>query len=357
MRKPLVITGVDIGSSKICAVSGEIGGAGQVEILGINTVPSRGVARGNIVDLDLCVDSVAKALDGLAARTSRKIENIYVNISGHTIKAERASGMVSLSMRGREITQGDMRRCVNVASTMHLPFESEIIHKVVHSYAIDDQGQIKNPLGLYGSRLSAKIYVVTASVNHIENIRKVINNCGYELKDVVFTGMADWSSLFDRHDPERHMVLIDVGSSLTEAAIFLDGILTHINISAFGVSDIAGPIGTDEGMNGVISRLKEELKGFQESGITFKSAVVVGGGSLIDGMLEMIESRLGVEIVQGVVKSITGKASPIDGVIATTAIGLVRFAAKNHEDRMRTPPKGLINNISTRVIDIFNNYF
>ncbi len=357
MRRPLVVTGLDIGSSKICAVLAELDAASGSEILGINTVASRGVERGNIVDLNLSVDAISKAINGLAAKTSRKIGNIYVNISGSCIKAEEASGMVSLSMRGREITEGDMRRCVNVASTMHLPFESEIIHKIVRSYSIDDQDDIKNPLGLYGSRLAVKIYVVTASINHIQNMQKAVNNCGYEIKSVVFTGMADWSSLFDRHDQGENIILIDMGSSITETAMFLDGVLTHVEVVPFGVSDIAHPVDADGALSSVTSRVKESMEKFQKQGVKFRSAVVAGGGSLVDGMLEALESRLGVQVVPGAVKSLTGRVSSIEGVTATTAIGLVRFARKDYENRARPRPKGLIKNISTKVVDLFNNYF
>ena len=357
MKKPITITGLDMGSSKFCAVSAEIGTSGGSRILGIQSVPGRGVQRGHVVDLNLAVDSVSRLLERLEEKSSRKADNVYANISGQSIAAQKARGMVSLSMSGREITEGDMRRCVSVASTIRLPFDRDIIHKIVHSYTIDDQTELKNPLGLYGSRLAVEIYVVSANINHMQNIQKVINNCGRELRGLVFSGMADSLSLLDNEEREASVILVDIGSSLTEVSMFQEGVMKHVEVASWGASDLRGTPDADDGLRGVILRIKEKTDEFDAKNIRFRTVIVSGGGSLVDGMIEAFESGLGIRAGRGMVKGLTGNISSLESVIATTAIGLARFAGRDHEKNAKYQPNNLVRNLSSKIVDTFNNYF
>jgi cell division ATPase FtsA len=265
--------------------------------------------------------------------------------------------MISLSMRGREITESDMKRCVNVASTIKLPFDTDIIHKIVHSYIIDDQTELKNPIGLYGSRLAVEIYVISASVNHIQNLQKVVNHCGHELKETVFSAVADSYSLFDERDRRENILLLDIGDSLTELAVFQEGVTKHIEVVPFGVSDTRGPLDSDKGLNVAIARVKEVADDMSAKGVVLKRAVIAGGGSLVDGMLEVIEKRLNLPAGSAVVKDLGGSVSPMDAIAATTAIGLVRYACQKNRPKSKEMPKGIIKRLSTKVVDVFNNYF
>ncbi len=361
MKKSTVITGLDIGSSKICAVSGEVGSDGACSLLGVTTVPSRGVERGTVTDLNSAVESVSRALERLEERTARKIEDIYVNVSGRSIMAQKARGMVSLSMSGREITEEDMRRCVNVASTMRLPFESEIVHKITHSYLIDDQTESRNPLGLYGSRLAVEIYVITAGLNHIQNLHKVINNCGYEVKEAVFSALADTYSLFDDEERGADVALVDIGSSLTEIALCEEGVVRYVEVVPAGASDIQGRLDKCPPFDSIVDRVRKALDDSEGrgrgKGFRARSVIVAGGGSLMDGAVEAFESALGIPARPGVVKHLLGNASSADSIIATTAMGLVRYGFERQTPGVRIRPKNLVKRLSSTVVDIFNNYF
>ncbi len=360
MSKPIIVTGLDIGSSKICAVLCELDTVcpDKSRILGIHTMPSRGVEKGYIADLNQAVDSVSRTLDRLSEKAGRRIENVYAGISGPSVTSQKTRGMISLSMRGREITEHDMKRCVRVAGTIRLPFEIDIIHSIVHSYTIDDQTEVKNPLGLYGSRLAVEIYVITASVNHIQNMKKVVDNCGYELKEAVFSGLADSYSLFDDEERRSNMIVIDIGSSLTKVTVFTQGVIRHVEVIPLGMSDIKACPGHDETAREITARIKERIDDFAGKGVGVKAAILAGGGSFADGMVEAFEDALAMDVKVGAVKHLKGDISPIESRSATTAIGLTRYALmEKYKPLTKQEPRNLVKSISSKVVDIFNNYF
>jgi len=357
MKRPVIITGLDLGSSKICAVSVELDGSGAHAILGMYSGQSRGIERGHIVDLNAAVDSVSRALGRLAEKTSAARGHLFVNISGRTVTAQKTRGMVSLSMRGREITNSDMERCVGVASTIRLPLESDIVHKIVHSYTIDDQTQTLMPQGLYGSRLAVELYVIIAHANQVQNINKVVSSCGYDVEGVVFSGIADALSLLDEEGRRRTIFMADLGSDLLEASVYQEGILKGIEVMPFGTSDVKGDLAADQGLRDVLSRIRRSLDAYAAKGLTVDGGVLAGGGSLVDGMVEAFEAALGFPVRPGTVKDLAGNISYPESVIATTAIGLVRHGCSVHAPRVRQNAGGIVRGISSRVVDIFNNYF
>ncbi len=197
IKKPHTITGLDIGSSKISAAALEIFDGPRSRILAYESQPSKGIFRGSIMSLDEASNSVAKVLTKLSEKMARSPGDIYVNISGETVMGEKSRGMIPLSSRGREVMKSDMAKCVNAAGTIRLPFDREIIHRIILNYSIDDQPVIKNPLGLYASRLSCEMYMITAGINHIQNIYKCVDNAGYDIKGVIYSGIADGAGLLE----------------------------------------------------------------------------------------------------------------------------------------------------------------
>ena len=245
INKSVIVTGLDIGASKICAVALEISGAGMQTILAHESQPSRGVFRGSFTDMAEASNAVSRVLKRISEKTGRPAGNIYANISGDSLKGEKSRGMIPLSSRGREVTGADITRCINEAGTIRLTFDREIVHRVVSSFSIDDQPNVKNALGLYASRLYCEMYMVTANLNHIQNIHKCVNEAGYDLKEVVYSGIAGGISLLDDASKEEGVALLDMGSSLTEVSVFSGGALTFLDIITAGALDIKGHIKDD----------------------------------------------------------------------------------------------------------------
>jgi len=356
VKRATIITGLDISSSKISAVALEMSGPMMSRILAYESHLSKGVFRGSIISLDEASNSVAKVLTRLKEKISKGPDNIYVNISGDTVAGEKSRGMVPLSSRGREITKFDMDKCVNAAGTIRLPFDREIIHRIILNYSIDDQPAIKNPLGLYASRLSCEMYMITASINHVQNIYKCVDNAGYDIKGVVYSGIADGMSLLEDEWKEEGVLLLNIGASLTEFSIFSGGSLNVIGMIPIGASDIKGDPGQSVEFDKIVSAVKTKREELLKKGLNIKLAVITGGFVFSEGVVDILEEKLSFPVKMGVVRNIQGNISSIDSLRGVTAIGLVRYAQKQHQPKS-FQTKGLIKDISDKVMEIVNNYF
>ena len=353
MKRPITVTGLDIGSSKIAAVTARVDEDGSIDVVGHATGDAEGIARGIIVDLNDSIDSVSKVLAKLAGKVSKKPGGIYVNISAQDVKGARSIGMVPISLRGREIAAPDIERSVNAASTIHLPFDREIIHRVVHSFSIDDQPWIKNPLGLYASRLACEAYVITANVNHIQSIYKCVNDAGYDVKDIAFTGIADGMSLIDAAEKESGAIIIDMGNSITELSVFLGGTLDSFEIFGFGSRDAGGDFRMNDLFDKLISGVSARLQDLSKRSIKAPPVILTGGLALADGMIEFLEEKMSRPVRMGALKNVRGDISGLDSVRLAAAIGLCRYAYEKNLSPDRRPDR----RIRAKVIEIFNNYF
>ncbi|MDP2912887.1 MAG: cell division protein FtsA, partial [Candidatus Omnitrophota bacterium] len=259
MKRHALITGLDIGSSKVAAVVARLNDDGALNIIAHTTQPSKGISKGAYADLDAAVDCVSKAMEKLRKKISRNIGDIYVNISGQTVKGERSKGMVALSLRGREVTGQDIDKCVDAASTIKLPFGREIIHRIVRNFSVDDEAPIKNPIGLYASRLGCEVYIISSSTNHIQNIYKCVNLAGYDVKELVFTGIADGSALLSKEEKDARVFIIDMGAALTEVSLFAGGSLAEVEIAPVGVESLKDDFRNDTELNNLLSGINSRI--------------------------------------------------------------------------------------------------
>jgi cell division ATPase FtsA len=356
-KKPVVVTGLDIGSTKVSAVAAEIDKDGILTILAQASVPSKGVFRGSFSDINEGIDSVIKALTKLKEKIApRGLGNIYVNSSGQTIKAEKTRGMIPLSMRGREITKSDIEKCINVASTIQLPYDRDIIHKIVVNYSVDDQPSIRNPLGLYASRLACEMYVISAAINHMENIHKCVNEAGYDIKEIVYTGIADGMSLLNEEDKEAGAVILNVGASLTEVSFYSQGVLNDMQIIPLGRLDLKGDLKDSFELSDLIGRIRSKMDEFVKKGGKLGLVVLTGGLAFEDGIIELMEAKLSCRVKMGIPRAIKGDISSVDSIRLATALGLIRYGEERY--RVKTvQAKNLLQHVSSRVVDLFNNYF
>ena len=356
MGKNRIITGLDIGSSKVSAVSASIGKDGIFSIIGHVTQDSRGVSRGAITDMDEAVRSVSGVLKKLKAKNVNGLGQIYANISGETVKGVRSKGMVPISARGREITRPDMVKCIDAASTIHLPFEREIVHKVVQKFSVDDQPWIKDPMGLYASRIACEVYIITAGTNSVQNIFKCVNNAGADVKEVIYTGIADGSVVLDNEEKDAGVLLLSMGASLTEISIFFEGSLCDIEILQTGAEDFKNGFRTSENFNNIIAKIVSKIENFKNSGNSLRSIVLTGGIIFADGVIEYLEEKLSHPVRMGVAKEIRGEISGLDSIRLCTAIGLAKYASTKYENLPQNV-KNFTERVSSAVVDIFNNYF
>lgn len=356
MKRDYVVTGLDIGSSKTTAVTAHSAADGPFEILGQVSLPSKGVSKGIFTDLGEATDTVSKAFSKLREKTGRSPGDIYVNISGPTVKGAKSAGMVPLSLRGREVTAADMDRAVGVASTIHLPFDREIIHKITHHFSVDDQSWIPNPLGLYASRLNCEVYIITGDVNNIQSVYKCVNGAGYDIRELVYTGIADGASLLDKGQKDEGAVLIDFGDTLTEVSFFSAGSLAEIDIVPVGARVLGTGFKDSPDFSNAVMRIAARVQDFIRGGGKASSIVLTGGMVFADGIIEFLEGKLPYPIKMGVVKDVRGDISSIDSIRLSTAIGLAKHGHEKYLQKIaeaRDPARRL----SEKIVDIFNRYF
>lgn len=345
MAKEYFVTGLDIGSSKITAVSARSAGEGALEIISQASLPSKGVSKGAFSNIGEATDSVSKVMAKLKAGSSRRMGELYVNISGQTVKGSKSVGMIPISTRGREVVLPDIDKCVAAASTIHLPFDREIIHRIVQRFSIDDQPWIKDPVGLYASRLSCEAYIITSDVNHIQNIYKCVNDAGYDITELVFTGIADGESLLDKEAMDNGAIVIDLGESLSVASIFSGGALAELDIYQHGGEFAA-----------VAGRISSKAQDFVRLGGKISSVVLTGGMAFADGVVEAIEGKLHYPIRMGIVKDVRGDISSIDSIRLSTAIGLAKYGHRKYLGKLAAG-RNTAHRISNKIVEIFNNYF
>jgi cell division protein FtsA len=345
MAKEYSVTGLDIGSSKISAVTARRATGGGLEITGQASLPSKGVSKGGFSNIGDATDSVSRVMEKLRQKASRAPGDIYVNISGPLVKGARSVGMIPIALRGREISATDIERCATAAGTIHLPFDREIIHRIVHRFSADDQPWIKDPAGLYASRLSCEAYIITADTNQIQNIYKCVNNAGFDIKELVFTGIADGESLLDNEARDAGAAVADLGGSLVVTAVFSGGSLAEFDVYQHG-GDIAA----------IASRIAARTQESVRAGGRVSYVALTGGMAFADGLVEALEGKVSCPIKIGAVKEIRGDISSVDSIRLATAIGLAKYGCRKHEEKLAAG-RNTAHRLSNRIVDIFNRYF
>lgn len=236
------ICALDLGSSKISGAVAEIRRKRITNIL-FESVPSKGIKRGVVVDSVELIDAIGSLLKNLRARSGIGIKFIYADISGIDMIARHSRAIIPLAERGNKvITLSDIQKVNEQARILGSSLEEEIIHQIPLSYAIDSRSDILNPLGLYSHKLEVDLYLLCARLSSIQNLVRVINQAGYEIKDLFFSGLATSRVVFDKEFQEGINILCDIGSDITELVIFKDGLPWDIAILNLGGEDITSEL-------------------------------------------------------------------------------------------------------------------
>ncbi len=230
-RNEELIVGLDIGTTKICAVVAQMEGE-SVDIIGIGSHPSKGLRRGVVIDIDATVDSIRKAIEEAELMAGCEINSIYAGIAGGHIEARNEIGMVAI--RDQEVKPGDIKRVIEQAQAVAIPADREVIHVIPQEYEIDGQGEIKQPCGMSGVRLTAKVHIVTAAVTSAQNIIKCCNRAGLNVIDIVLEPIASSEAVLAPDERQLGVALIDIGGGTTDLAVFQGGSIKHSAVLSLG---------------------------------------------------------------------------------------------------------------------------
>lgn len=257
-----MIVALDIGTSKVVCLVGEVTPEGVIELVGIGSHPSRGLKRGVVVNIESTVSSIQRAVEEAELMAGCKIHSVSVGIAGSHISSMNSHGIVAV--RDREVTDYDLDRVIDAARAVAIPADQKILHILPQEYVIDNQEGIKEPLGMSGVRLEAKVHLVTGSANSVQNIDKCIRRCGLDVDAIVLEQLASSFSVLTEDEKELGVCVVDIGGGTTDIAIFTAGAIRHT-----GVIPIAG----DQVTNDIAMALRTPSQHAEDIKIKYASAL------------------------------------------------------------------------------------
>jgi len=239
-----VLVAIDIGTTKVCVLIGEVGGrSGGVDVIGIGQAPSDGLRKGVVIDIDRTVQSVAAAVDAAERLSGLKVRSAFVGISGMHVGSQNSRGMIAVSGRQHDVTREDTLRAIEAARAVSIPNTREILHVIPRGYVVDGQEGVRDPIGMSAVRLEVEAHIVTASSSSVTNLTKCVQKAGVEIDELVLTPLATAEVVLNDEDRELGVVLCDIGGDTTDVAIFQDGSICHCATIQMGARSVTSDLG------------------------------------------------------------------------------------------------------------------
>ncbi|MCL4149616.1 UNVERIFIED_CONTAM: hypothetical protein GTU68_009637, partial [Idotea baltica] len=402
-----IIVGLDIGTTKIAVIVAERGEGGEVDIIGIGTSPSDGLRKGVVINIEATVNSIRSAVEEAELMAGCEISEVYAGIAGSHIKGFNSHGIVAV--KNREVTTKDIERVIDAARAVAIPMDREILHILPQEYMVDDQDGIREPLGMSGVRLEARVHIVTGSVSSAQNIVKSANRVGLNVADIVLEPIASAEAVLSPEEKELGVAMIDIGGGTTDITIFHAGAVKHTAVLPIGgnhlTNDVAAGLRTPSKsaeavkcrfgaassaaidpsetievpstggreprvisrsvLTDILEARMEELfnlvhrelirSGFDE----FLSAGVVltGGSSLLEGSAELGEQLLEMPVRIGFPAGVGGLTDVVCSPKFATGVGLVLYGAdKGESASFSNREDGLFDRLKTKMSTWFSEY-
>jgi cell division protein FtsA len=398
-RQDNIIVGLDVGTTKICAVVGEAQG-NKINIVGIGTHPSIGLRKGVVVNIESTVESIQKAIEEAELMAGCEISSVYAGIAGGHITGFNSRGIVAI--KGPEVTKNDVERVIDAARAVAIPMDREVIHVIPQEFIIDDQGGIQNPVGMSGIRLEAKIHIVTGAVTSAHNIVKCANRSGLDVCDIVLEPLASGEAVLTDEEKDVGTALLDLGGGTSDLAIFSGKNIKHTFVLSLGGNNltndisiglraslaeaekikikygtcVAHDISSEEtievpGMGGrkprklqrqilgeileprmeeIFTLIKREIFRAGMDNVITSGMVLTGGSSLLHGATDIAESVFDVPSRLGTPRGINGLIDVVNNPMYATAVGLVLYGARiQPEKKFRIRDTNIFNRIITRM--------
>ncbi len=396
-----IIVGLDIGTTKICAVVGEVTGD-QVEVLGMGSHPSEGLRKGVVVNIETTVNSIKKAVEEAELMSGVEITTVNTGIAGGHVKGFNSHGVIAV--KGNEVTAKDKERVVDNARAVAIPTDREVIHILPQQYILDGRGGITDPVGMSGLRLEADVHLVTGAVASVHNLIKCCNSAGLDVGDIVLQSLASAEAVLTPEERDLGVILVDFGGGTTDLALFAGQAIKHTGGVALGgnnlTTDLAmglrtpvasaeklkrnygccltSLVGRDEavtveGVGGrppqkvsraiiteilearveeILTLVQREMEIDQTGGNPALAGgmVITGGSSLIEGMEDMAEQIFNMPTRLGFPQGVGGLSDVVNNPMYATAVGLLLYGARNRdEEKFRIRDQKIFNRITRRM--------
>jgi len=392
------IVGLDIGTSKVAAIVGEIGADGELEIIGIGSYPSRGLKKGVVINIESTVQSIQRAVEEAELMANCRIDAVYAGIAGSHVRSLNSHGIVAI--RDREVFPQDVERVIDAAQAVAIPADQKILHILPQEYLIDSQEGVREPLGMSGVRLEAKVHLVTCAANAAQNIEKCIERCGLTVREVILEQLASSYAVLTDDERELGVCMVDIGGGTTDIAVFTEGAIRHTAVIPIAgdqvTNDIAQALRTptqnaeeikikyacaltqlaraDETIKvpGVGDKPAKELSrqalaevveprydelftlvqaelrrsGFED--LMAAGIVLTGGSSKMEGVVELAEEIFHMPVSLGVPKHVAGLKEIVRNPVYSTGVGLLLYGKQKEEElvmRGRGRSSGLVKKV------------
>lgn len=374
-----IIVGLDIGTTKVCAVVASITGNKQVNILGVGKAPSDGLNRGVVVNIDKTVNAIRSAIEQAQLASGIEVTAVNVGIAGDHIRSLRSKGVITINNRDNEIMMKDVERLIADCKNIALPSDYEIIHVIPQEFIVDGQDGISDPVGMSGMRMEAEVHIITGLVSAVKNMYRCVERAGFQVADLMLEPLASSYAVLEEEEREAGVVLVDIGGGTTDVAVFQDNTIRHTAVVAIAgqkvtddikiglsvLEDQAEKVKREHGLAyadlisgdeiitipGIASRSPKEIKKsvlakiiqarveeileivaieIKRSGYASQlsaGAVITGGGSLLDGMCPLANEILGMDAKIGLPRGLSGGlVDEVRSPIYATGVGLVMHA-------------------------------
>lgn len=374
-----LIVGLDIGTSKIVTIVGEVNAQGIIKVVGVGSHPSRGIKKGVVVNIESTVQSIQRAIEEAELMAGCQIHSVYAGIAGSHIRSMNSHGIVAI--KDREVVQTDIERVLDAAKAVAIPADQRILHVLPQEYVIDLQEGIKEPIGMAGVRLEAKVHMVSGALNAAQNIEKCVQRCGLEIDDIILEQLASSYAVLTDDEKELGVCMVDIGGGTTDIAIFTEGAIRHTAVIPIAGDQVTNDIamalrtptqhaeeikikyacaltqlaGADElikvpsvgeraprnlsrqALAEVVEPRYEELftliqaelrrSGFED--MIAAGIVLTGGTSMMEGVVELAEEIFHVPVRLAKPSGVEGLTDVVANPIYATSVGLLIYGAKH----------------------------
>jgi cell division protein FtsA len=379
-----IIVGIDVGTTKICTLVGQITDSRRLNILGVGLAPSKGLDKGVVVNIDDAVAAIESSIEKAERASGHRITHALVGVSGRHITSLNSRGVVAVQP-DKEITRNDISRAVEAAQAVAIPTQREIIHVIPRAYVVDGNSAIRDPVGMSGIRLEVETHIVTGEVMAIQNLIRSVERAGVEIDDLVLQPLASGEAVLSAEDKERGVILVDIGGATTDLAIFANGTVWHTGVVPVGGqhftndlvyvlhtpqntaeylklrygSAVPGDppeeddpadlidadtltVGEKQQISGylineilqsraeqVIDLITAEVRRSGYHGLLPAGIVLTGGAGQLRRYDEMMRDMLGLPVRIGVPGGLGGLSDTLDSPAYATAVGLLRWGARH----------------------------
>ncbi len=374
-----LIVGLDIGTSKVVAIVGEVTPDNEIEVIGLGSHPSRGLKKGVVVNIESTVQSIQRAVEEAELMAGCQIHSVYAGIAGSHIRSLNSHGIVAI--RDKEVNTADVERVIDAARAVAIPADQRILHILPQEFIIDNQEGIREPVGMSGVRLEAKVHMVTGAVSAAQNIIKCVRRCGLEVDDIILEQLASSFAVLTEDEKELGVCLVDIGGGTTDVAVFTEGAIRHTavipiagdqvtndiavalrtptqhaeeikikyacaltqlaspdeTIEVPGVGDRAARRLARQTLAEVVEPRYEELftlvqaelrrSGFED--LCAAGVVITGGSAKMEGTVELAEEIFHMPVRLGLPQFVAGLVDIVRNPIFSTGVGLLLFGYQN----------------------------